>query len=156
MVFVPFIFVGVCVILATYSAFYTYKFMKSYSGKFKKAVQYLFFGIALFTLLIIEFGFLLSLHTSFFFTILIALTGITAFIILLEASKSIYKSENELFISQLEEQKKFLKKKTKLIQTKYLKRKISEDMFKTLLLDLEKEIIDTDAKILMLKNKLKE
>lgn len=150
---IPFLFVGICVLLATYSAFYMYRFMKSYSGKFKKPVQYLFFGVALFALLVIEFGVLIGLQTSLVFTLTIAITGIIAFLILLKASHSIYKIEHELLIETLKEKNRFLKKKAKLIQEKFLRRKITEDMFRRLLTDLEEEIVDTDARIMVLKEK---
>lgn len=148
-----FVFVGACVVLATYSAFYMYKFINSYSGKFKRAVQYLFFSVALFTLLVILFGTTGMFGASNTFAIILSVTAIIAFFMLLKCSKSIYNTEREIMIEHLDEKNNFLKTKTKLLQEKFFKRKITEDMFKDLLKDLEREIIDTDARMTVLKEK---
>lgn len=150
----PFAFVGVCVLLAVYSAFYMYKFISSYSGKFKKPVFYLFFAVALFTLLIIEFG-TTMFRVSYGFAFVLPATALIAFFFILEASRGIYKTEADILIENLEGNKKFLKKKSQLLEEKFLKRKITEDMFKDLLKDLERELIDTDAKISLLQEQRK-
>ncbi|MFZ3077941.1 MAG: hypothetical protein WA139_05770 [Candidatus Aenigmatarchaeota archaeon] len=149
---VSFVIAGFSMIIASFSAFYIYKFIRSYRGKFQKPMEYLFFTIALFALLMIEFGFIIATtpEVSPLLSAALPLTAIIISALLLAMSKAVFSAENELMAESYRTKKDFLQKKSKLIEEKFMKRKISEDMFKQLLLDLEKEIIDTDAKILML------
>lgn len=151
---VSFAIAAFSMMLASFSAFYIYKFIRSYKGKFQKPMEYLFFTIALFALLVIEFGFIIATTSavSLIFSIALPFTAIMISALLLTMSKAVYNAENEVMAESYMATRDFLRKKSKLIEEKFMKRKISEDMFKQLLLDLEKEIIDTDAKILMLKD----
>lgn len=151
--FLPFIFVGACVVMGIYSAFYTYRFVRSYHGKFRKAVEYLFYAIVSLSLLVIEFGTFGIFGASTEFAIILSITAIVAFFLLLRASKKIYKDETSLVLMALKEKKNFLDKKAKILKEKYFKRRIDEKMFKELVKDLEKEAIDIDTKIIMLKQK---
>lgn len=148
---VSFAVAGFSMMLASFSAFYIYKFIRSYRGKFQKPMEYLFFTIALFALLVIEFGFIIATasEVSPILSTALPLTAILISAMLLAMSKAVYSAENEMMAESYRAKKDFLQKKSKLIEEKFMKRKISEDMFKQLLLDLEKEIIDTDAKIMM-------
>ncbi len=150
-----FAFVGLSMLLAAFSAFYMYKFTRSYSGKFKRPMDYLFLTIALFALLMIEFGFAMAItpQVSFPVSAALSLTAIASSLLLLLISKSVYRTETDIIVESLESQKDFLSRKSKLIEEKFMKRKITEDMFKQMLMDLEKEIVDTDARIQVLRDR---
>lgn len=152
-----FAFVGLSMLLAAFSAFYMYRFTRSYSGKFKKPMDYLFLAIALFALLMIEFGFTMvtTPSVSLLISVTLSLTAIMSSALLLLISKSVYRTETDIAVESLESQKDFLSRKSRLIEEKFMKRKISEDMFKQMLMDLEKDIVDTDARIQVLRDKNK-
>ncbi len=142
-----YILVGIGTTLGVFSCFYLYKFLRTYQGTFKKSLEYIFYSVSFFTLLVIEFGTYGIFGKIEIFSIILSLSSITAFLLMLKAAKSVYKSEKYLIIGTLQEKKKFLEKKSELLKERFYKRRIDEQIFKELLKDIEKEIIDIEAKI---------
>jgi flagellar biosynthesis protein FliP len=144
---VPFILVGLGAILGLLSALYTYKFVRAYEGKFREPLEYIFYSIVFFSLLVIEFGTFGIFGATATYAIVLSLSAIGAFFLMFRATKLIYEEEVDLVLEHLQEKKQFLEKKAELIRERFYKRKIDEQIFKDLVKDLEKEIIDIDAKI---------
>ncbi len=146
---VNFVLVSVGVLLGVFSSLYLYKFIKSYSGVFKRPIELIFYSSSVFTLLVIEFGTYGLFGKIEIFSFILSLSSVVAFILMLEAAVSIKKSEKNVKLEILEERKKLLEKKVELLKNKFFQRKIDEAMFKDLLKDLEKEIVDIEAQIEM-------
>ena len=146
---IVYVLVAISTVLGVFSCLYLYRFISSYKGAFRKSIEYIFYSVSLFTLVIIEFGTYGIFGRTEIFSITLAASSVLAFLLMLKAARGVNEMERDLKIESLEERKKFLERKTQLLREKFFKRKIDEQMFKELLKDLEREIVDIEARIEM-------
>ncbi len=141
------------VILGVFSSVYLYRFLQTYRGVFRRPIEFIFYATGVFTLLVIEFGTYGIFGKIEIFSFILSISSLFAFILMLAAARTIEKSEHKIKMEMLENKKKLLEKKSELLKEKFFQRKIDEAMFKDLLKELEKEIVDIEAQIEMMKEK---